>query len=268
MSVRMRAREQSGVGFLTRLGLLASAFILFLVFMLWLWQTSWLQNENHRIEETALSLTQKAQFAVKDIIVEGRHQSSKDDVYDALGTEQNAPIFQFDSAAAAQRLSKLPWVGSAVVERRLPDTVAVILTERIPAARWQRDDHIYVIDTQGHVLPSARAEDFPGLSLVVGVGAEREAQGFLMLLKNYPEIRDKTESAVRVGERRWDLHLSPKIIVRLPEQDVGDALHRLSVLITQDKILERSIVAIDLRMPDRLIVEPAASDKPAGDKRL
>jgi cell division protein FtsQ len=264
MSVRMRAGEQTGIGFLTRLGLLTGGLLIIVLLGVWAWHVGWPQKEAAQAQETGLDLTQKAQFAVKDIIVEGRHQSSRDEVLDALGIEQGAPILGFDSKAAAARLGKLPWVSNAIVERHLPDTLIVLLTERQPAARWQHDDHIVVIDTQGHVLPTAKPDDFPTLPLLVGAGAESEAQNFLTLLKSYPDISEKTDSAVRVGERRWDIHLNPKVTVKLPEQDVGNALHRLSVLISQEKILDRDIATIDLRIPDRLIIEPVSNAKESG----
>ncbi|MGB9153440.1 MAG: cell division protein FtsQ/DivIB [Alphaproteobacteria bacterium] len=259
MSVRMRAREQTGLGFLTRLGILAGGVLVLVGGVALLWHYDWPQNQARRAEESGLEITQKAQFSVKDITVEGRHQSNSADITDALGTERGAAILDFDTKAAAARLGKLPWVETAVVERRLPDTIAVILTERIPAARWQHDDKTTVIDTEGHVLPAAKPDDFAALPLVVGVGADHEAGAFLSLLKNYPDIRDKTDSIVRVGDRRWDLHLRPKVTAKLPEQDVDTALHRLSVLITQEKILDRDIVAVDLRLPDRLVFEPATT---------
>lgn len=267
VSVRMRAREQMGIGFLARLGILVGGLLVLVGGFALLWHYNWPQNQARRMQEAGIDLTQKAQFSVKDIIVEGRHQSGKDEVFDALGTERGAPILDFDTKAAAARLGKLPWVETAVVERRLPDTIAVILTERVPAARWQHDDKLYVIDTQGHVLPSAKPEDFTALPLVVGAGADKEAEAFLDLLKNYPDIREKTDSIVRVGERRWDVHLQPKVIAKLPEQDVANALHRLSVLVTQDKILDRDIVAVDLRLPDRLSFEPAPGAPRQGERK-
>jgi cell division protein FtsQ len=268
VSVRMRARDQTGIGFLARLGILSGCVLVVIGLFIILWRAGWPQRQAERLEETGLNLTQKAQFAVKDIVVEGRRQSNKDDIFDALGTVSGAPIFDLDTRAAAARLAKLPWVGTAVVERRLPDTVAVILTERAPAARWQNDQHLYVIDSEGHVLNAANPADFTALPVVVGAGADREASSFLAQLKNYPSIASHTDSAVRVGERRWDLHMQPKITVRLPEQDVGLALHRLSVLIDQEKILDRDVTSIDLRIPDRLIVEPAPPASKAGDSRL
>ena len=259
VSARVRVREDDGIGFLARLGILAGLLLIVLAAIGWGWHVGWPQRQAKAAQEATLNLTRKARFSVRDIVVEGRHQSNKDDIFDALATAEGAPILSVDTQAAAARLGKLPWVGSVVVERRLPDTVAVILTERVPTARWQHDDHLYVIDGEGRVLPAAKSEDFSSLPLVVGTGAEREAQSLFALLKTYPDIREKTDSAVRVGERRWDLHLRPKVTVRLPEQDAGNALHRLSVLMVQDKILSRDIVAIDLRVPDRLTIEPAGA---------
>ncbi|MDR3449842.1 MAG: FtsQ-type POTRA domain-containing protein [Alphaproteobacteria bacterium] len=267
VSVRMRAQEKSGAGFLTRLGILAAVALVIIGVCVALWQAGWPQEKFADAKDAALIWSQKAHFAVRDIEVEGRHMSRREDVYDALGTEQGAPIFAFDAENAAAHLAKLPWVDSAVVERRLPDTVAVILTERVPTARWQHDEKTYVIDGNGRVLPSANPDDFAWLPLLVGLGADSEAQAFLTLLGHYPDIQKLTQSAVRVSERRWDLHLQANITVRLPEQDVGDALHRLSVLIAQKQILDRNVAAVDLRFPDKLVIEPAPA-KTTGDARL
>jgi len=89
------------------------------------------------------------------------------------------------------------------------------------------------------------------------------------MLKDYPAVAAKMMAAVRVSERRWDIHLQPKVIARLPEKDVQHALSRLSDLITDQKILERDIIAIDLREPSKLFLEPGSSSPAnAGATRL
>ncbi len=261
VSARVRARDDDGIGFLTRLGLLAGLFLGLLVIAITGWYSGWPQRQYEEMKQNFLNLTKKAQFEVKDVVVEGRRLSGKDEVYDALGVKRGVPILSVDLNAAAERLGKLPWVDSVAIERRMPDTIAVELTERMPQARWQHNEKISVIDSKGRVLPSAKPEDFPSLPMLVGTGADRAAYAFLSLLKFYPDIRDKMGSAVRVSERRWDLHFSPKITVRLPEDDVDKALRRLSVLMAQEKILDRAIVSIDLRIEDRLVVEPAVGAK-------
>jgi cell division protein FtsQ len=260
-----RVREQDGVGFLARLGLLAGLLLVFLIVAVVSWRYGWPQHEVQKLQKGALDLTQKAHFEIKRIDLVGRLQSTNDEIYAALLVKRGDPILSIDIKEAAARLGKLPWVDSARVERRLPDTIAVVLTERAPMAIWQNNDKFFIIDDQGHVLPSAKPEDFPLLPQVVGPGAEREAHALLVLLNNYPDIREKMDSAVRVGERRWDLYLAHKITVKLPETDVDAALHGLSVLIAEKNILDRPIVAVDLRIPDRLVLEPAEEAKPTGE---
>lgn len=265
-TVSVRMREQDGIGFLARLGILFALVLLFLITAIVGWRAGWPHRLAVRVENDLISLTQKANFEIRDIIVEGRVHESKEALSDALGLKQGMPLFSVDLDETAEKLNKLSWIDEVRMERRWPDTIAVSLTERAPMARWQTNDKFYVIDNHGRILPSAKAENFSNLLQVVGAGAEKETRGLLALLRLYPEIREKVEAAVRVSERRWDLHLPGKVVVRLPETDVNNALHRLSVLMAEEKILERNIVAIDLRIPDRLVLEPAEGPK-SGDKR-
>ncbi|MFA5041219.1 MAG: FtsQ-type POTRA domain-containing protein [Bdellovibrionales bacterium] len=267
VSARVRVRDKDGIGFLTRLGLLAALLAGLLILAGVGWYSGWPQQKAKEFQSYLLDLTKDADFAVKDIVVEGRRQSSKADILDALGVKQGTPILGIDLDEAAARIEKLTWIEKVAVERRLPDTIAVTLTEHIPMARWQHNEKVSVIDTRGRLLPSVKPDDFSSLPMIVGTGADREAGKFLNSLKAYPEIGNMMQSAVRVSERRWDLRLPPRVTVRLPEDDVDNALRRLSVLISEEKILSRNIVAIDLRIPDRLVVEPAVGETKATDKK-
>lgn len=258
-SVRMRAKETTRLNFLIRFGVVAGSLVVIFGLLIWLWHIGWPQHQTEKLIDAGLHATQKAQFAIKDIVVEGRQQVNKDGLSAALGTIAGAPILSFDPVAAQSRIAKLPWVDSAIVERRLPDTIVVKLTERVPLARWQHDDHTIVIDNEGGELPEAKLDQFPQLPLVVGADAAGQAHDLLDMLKDYPAITQHMSAAVRVGERRWDIHLQPKTVAKLPEINMSRALSRLSDLIIDQKILERDIVAIDLRDPSKLVIEPGAS---------
>jgi len=79
--------------------------------------------------------------------------------------------------------------------------------------------------------------------------------GFTALLDRYPQVRSVTRAAVYVGERRWNLRLKDGLDIRLPENDVGNALALLSKLDRDDKLFSRDITAVDMRLPDRLSVQ-------------
>jgi cell division protein FtsQ len=260
--VRVRPRETTRLSFMMRAGISGLTVLVLLVLGLWGWHSGWFHRQATEFAEYSLKLTQKAHFAVGDIVVEGRQHTDKDQLFVALEAPAKSPIFAFSPAEAEARITKLSWIESVTVERRLPDTIYVRLTERLPIARWQHENHVSVIDDKGKVLPDANPENFGQLPLVVGQGAPDEAKVLLDALHLFPTVAQKVTASVRVGERRWDLHLSEKIVARLPETDIAEALKRLSILITEQKILERDIVAIDLRMPDRLIIESGSGATP------
>jgi cell division protein FtsQ len=268
--VRVRPKEMTAFSFMMRLGLLVGSVMLILGLAAWLWHIGWPQRQAEHLGQAGLHMTQKAHFAVKDVIVEGRQQTGKEALSAALGIGADAPILSFDPIAAQARIAKLPWVASVTVERLLPDTVYVRLVERQPLARWQHEGRIVVIDAQGNPLPDANTDQFSALPLVVGADAAPGAKTLLDALGDFPAISEKMTAAVWVGGRRWDLHLDPQVTARLPETGLQSALKLLSTLITQKNILERDIAAIDLRLPDRLIIESAhpVSSHPGGDQRL
>ncbi|MDX2028041.1 MAG: FtsQ-type POTRA domain-containing protein [Alphaproteobacteria bacterium] len=265
--VRMKPREMTPGGFMLRLGALVGSVIIVLGLAAWLWHIGWPQRQAEHLTQAGLQMTQKARFAVRDVIIEGRQQASKEALSAALGISTGAAILSFEPEAAQAKIAKLPWVASATVERRLPDTIYVRLTEKQPLARWQRQGRIIVIDSEGQELREAKTDQFSQLPLVVGADAAAETANLLETLKEFPAVEDKMTAAVRVSGRRWDVHLESRVVARLPEADMADGLKRLSELITVKKILERNITAIDLRLPDRLIIESGQAPHP-GDTRL
>ncbi len=85
-----------------------------------------------------------------------------------------------------------------------------------------------MISDDGAVLEPYVSRRFVTLPLVVGKGADVKARDFLALLDRYPQVRVATRAAILVGERRWNLRLQDGLDIRLPENDVGNALAMLS----------------------------------------
>jgi cell division protein FtsQ len=71
-----------------------------------------------------------------------------------------------------------------------------------------------------------------------------------------------------VADRRWNLRLKNGIDVRLPETNVEQALDRLVALDREKKILSRDILAIDLRLPDRVTVRLSDAAAAAREEAL
>ena len=125
-----------------------------------------------------------------------------------------------------------------------------------------------MIADDGTVLEPYVARRFASLPLVVGKGADTQRQGFRGAARALSGDPLDDAGVDLVGERRWNLRLKNGLDVRLPEQDIGNALATLTKLDAEDRLLSRDIVAIDLRLPDRLTVRLSEDAAKARDELL
>lgn len=216
----------------------------------------------NQARDGAIALTARAGLRVQDILVVGRNRAGRDEIFRALGAERGQPILAFDPFAAKTRLEALNWVRAAMVERRLPDTIYVRLVEREPIALWQHNGKLAVIDREGVVVSREHLGRFDGLPMIVGEQAAEHAEAIIDILRARPVVRDAVAAIVRVGGRRWDLQLKAGVTVQLPEDGAARAVARLAELIARDGILARDVVAIDMRLPDRLVVRTRHGTRP------
>jgi len=204
-----------------------------------------------------LRWTGSAGIAVKEVLVVGRVETPADQILAALDVQKGSPLLAFSPAAARERLLALGWVKDARVQRRFPDVVYLKLEERRPVAIWQHDGRLALVDAAGAVIGEEAVPEFPSLKVIVGDDAPAEFAALSTVLETRPELFAHVVAAVRVGGRRWNLRLAKGMTVLLPERDIATAWRVLADAVRDDALLERDIVHIDLRLPDRLVLRLA-----------
>ena len=213
-----------------------------------------------------------AGFRIVSVALAGQHHVSREEVLAVAGVTGTSSLVFLDVVEARERLKTNPWIADATVLKLYPGELQIGIKEREAFALWQKDGQVFVIADDGTVLEPYVSPRLIELPLVVGRGAETRAKEFLALLDRYPALRAFVRATVLVGERRWNLRLNNGIDVRLPETDIAPALERLVALDKEKNLITRDIVAIDLRLPDRVTVRlsegaaqariDAAKDKP------
>ncbi|CAN5283746.1 cell division protein FtsQ/DivIB [soil metagenome] len=209
-----------------------------------------------------------AGFRIASVTLNGRKQLTQDEILAIGGVNGRSSLLFLDAATVRDRLKANPWIADANVLKLYPDRLQIDVTERSAFALWQQDGRLAVIADDGAVLESYVSRRFTSLPLVVGKGAETRAKDFIALLDRYPQVRSATRAAILVGERRWNLRLKDGLDIRLPEHDVGNALAMLSKLDKEDHLFAKDIVAIDLRLADRLTVRLSEDAAKARDDLL
>lgn len=208
------------------------------------------------VENAAVLARDAAGFAVQEVEVVGRQNTPKELLYSALGVSRGDPILAFSPEAAKERLETIAWVQEAAVERHLPDRIVIRLKERAPFAIWQNQGRFAIIDKDGREVASDRLDAFGPLPLVVGAGGNIAAAALIDVLHDAPDLLARTQALVRISERRWNLKLYNGADVMLPEGHEAAAIARLSELHRQNALLDRPLAAIDLRLPDKLVLRP------------
>ena len=207
-------------------------------------------------------------FRISEIALAGQHEVSREDILGRAGITGRSSLLFLDAAQTRIRLLTNPWIAQAAVLKLYPGRLQIEIKERQPFALWQKDGRVYLIAADGTVLETYVSQRFASLPLVVGHGAEHTAQDFLDLLKRYPVIGKSVEASVLVAERRWNLHLKDGVEVLLPEREPERALRTLVDLDRDRKLLSRDIVAVDLRLSDRVTVRQSDAAAAARDEAL
>jgi cell division protein FtsQ len=164
-----------------------------------------------------------------------------------------------------QRLLGFGWVKDARVSHRLPDTLVIDIVERTPAALWQNQGQLALIDSEGVVLDRVPVDKMPDLPLLIGPGANGQEQQLEALMAAVPTLKPQLASATWIGGRRWDVNFQSGESVALPEGEEAAkaALMKFARLDKESGLLGRGIVRFDLRVPGKMIVRlPRAPGEP------
>ncbi len=225
---------------------------------MWLVRSGVIAATQNLVAERAIRAFPAPGLRVDNIEVEGRRRvAARGHCWPHWPSSRAIRSSASISPRRATRLAAMPGVKSATIERRLPGEMHVLITEREPIAIWQNDGKYQLVDRDG--LPAGdNIADFPALPLVVGAGAPEHAATLLDLLRTEPALHGTGQGvAMRVGPALESILMNGPagdIEVRLPEDEPAAAWHELARFENEQKLLDRKIAVVDMRLPDRLVV--------------
>lgn len=205
----------------------------------------------------------RAGFEVKRIEVKGIDRMERLTVYAIALDQKSTAMPLVDLERVRSDLKRYGWIADARVSRRLPDTLVVDIVERKPAAIWQNNQKLALIDGEGVVLEEVAVDAMPDLPLVIGPDANRQTGGLGRLMELAPALKPMLAGATWVGGRRWDLRFQSGETLALPEGEgpAGKALTRFARMDGVERLLGRGFVRFDMRDPTRFVVRVAKPHK-------
>lgn len=233
----------------------AGALVILLVGGLIFWAGGYAGRVGQSLDRASMKTAVNVGFGVNEVTLRGAHNVTHAAVLEALGPILGDSILHLDLADARRRLEDIGWVRSASVSRLLPGTIHVSVKERLPAAVWQIDQSLNLIDANGALIRPVSAYEYSNLPMIVGGGAPAAAGEILSALASEAELQPLIYAIVRVGDRRWNLRLRNGIDIKLPETDFQDAVKALSLLQSSQRTLDQNLEYIDLTDSERVIIK-------------
>lgn len=149
----------------------------------------------------------------------------------AAAGELPGGFLSVDLEGMRRRIAAIPWVDRVQVERRWPDSLHIVLTEQVAAARWGESG---LLNTRGELfLPEARhvPAELPRLDGPPGTETEvalRYRDIHRRLLKHGMGV-----ASLSVDERgAWQLEMTNGVEVQLGRHELDERVDRLVAVVT------------------------------------
>jgi cell division protein FtsQ len=203
---------------------------------------------------------------VEEIRVQGADHASELDIKAAADLSSDQNLLLVSTRAVADKVARLPWVAEARVDRKLPDTVRIRITERRPAIVLSLDPGRWTLDARGRVLEKGVAED--DLAVLSGVilpdpapGERVDHGGVAAALQVWRSLPHKLKTDVVAlfapSAERISVSLVDHTLIRYGAATELRAKNRvLLALLRRLKNQRRTAAYIDVRVPTSPAVAP------------
>lgn len=193
-------------------------------------------------------------FGIQHIGVSGNHELTQEEVVQLAGLQSTVSLPFLDPKQLQIKLAAVPMIAEASVTKLYPDRLLIGIRERVPFAIWQQDGAVQVISEDGTPIETLSDPRFLRLPHVVGPEANMRVKEFAALIDAVPDLKDQIRAGILVSKRRWTLKLQNGVDIKLPEIAPESALKAFAAVEREQGITKRAVLAIDLRLPDRITV--------------
>jgi len=200
-----------------------------------------------------------ARFAVKHIEIDGDVHTPRAAIDRVAQRYIGLNLFQIDIARVQRDLGGAGWISRIDIEKKLPDTLRIKITERSPVALARAGERLFYVDERGaafaELSPAAGDDDLP---LVVSAQGGELARAVALL-------RDLREHDREIYSRISEVRPIPPHGFALFDRELGAFVYAGADNVSPKW---RSLYAIlraehnpgieyaDLRFADRIIVKP------------
>lgn len=197
-------------------------------------------------------------FAVRTIQLVGAQHTPKDKLEQVTQRYVGLNLFQIDIDRVQRDLSGLGWVRRIDIEKQVPDTLRIKITERVPVALVRVNDRLRYVDEEGAAFadlsPRVGDDDLPLIADAQGAELARSVQLLLDLRKRDRELYSRISEVWPIAPRGFALFdRQLGAVVYANAEDISAKYRNLYAVLRAEN--DPKIQYADLRFADRVIVK-------------
>ena len=190
-----------------------------------------------------------SEYKVNKVEVLGASEQLALEIEDLVKNTLSGKISTLNVSNIREKIIRMARVKNAFVKLTAKGNIKVEVIERKGLAVLSEGKSYVLLDEEGVRISSfVDWRALPNLPILVGKGADSQLKEFVSLHhKRLHSLISEIEFYEWVGERRWNLHFKSKLVIKLPEKNLGKGLELLSVFIEKGFLDNDKISVIDLR---------------------
>ena len=199
--------------------------------------------------------SEKYDYNLSKIEISNLKYFSKDEISIYFEDYYDKSIFLIPINKLANDIRRIKWVKKINIKHNYKNTLSIEIDEEIPLGIYVQNDNQILFSENLIILKNLKKNhNFSNLILFFG---ENSIINSKILIENLAEnLINNIITAIYVSNRRWDLVLENKIILRLPEENIKDAIKNYEHIYLNLSTKElKEIESIDLRIKKQAIIK-------------
>lgn len=204
----------------------------------------------------------KYQYSLSVVNINGLNNINEDEILNLIKPYKDSSIFLIPIKKIAKKISQNNWVKSINIQSNYKDTIEINIDESKPIGIYTTGIQNILFSDDLKILENI-ANNEKRFSALIKFEGKNSMHESIKLIDSFPDdFIQYVDKAFLINQRRWDLELKNSILLKLPENNIKEALEnykKIYINFSNEELIE--IESIDLRMKKKIILKYKESIK-------
>ena len=233
-------------------------FLIIVIYIFLFYDQKIFKQLNNIIE----NYSDKYQYSLSVVNINGLNNINEDEILNLIKPYKDSSIFLIPIKKIAKKISQNNWVKSINIQSNYKDTIEINIDESKPIGIYTTGIQNILFSDDLKILENI-ANNEKRFSALIKFEGKNSIHESIKLIDSFPDdFIQYVDKAFLINQRRWDLELKNSILLKLPENNIKEALEnykKIYINFSNEELIE--IESIDLRMKKNIILKYKESIK-------